>query len=459
MADNDIRDTRDSEIETPEGEASESETTTATATDESGREAESAEGELPEAESERFARINAFTHEVLDEDAVAAEVESPRARKRREREEAMQREPVFPPEVYSSANLPGARRSRRKTEEDDLDLRIEGLLFVTDVPLTGREISTLLNVPLKVVMETLRQMIKSFSRRRSALELRERIRRGTPAFIIDLKPDFRPDVQSLAAPDLAPRYLETLSLIALNQPMDQSRLVRERGSRIYDHVRVLVERGLVHKHPSGQTYALRTTPRFSSEFGLSSNPKDLKAMLAREMTPEERDLWETYKTQKREEEAERRAEREALAAERAKKVYATFGDDIDMEAEIEDELGDDWDDEPRLVKETRAYEKAVAEAAGSLETETEARDRSEDSDALVSGTGVAEDDSSGSGSWLRSEGDERSAKEVVKELLKSSPIDDDDDDDDDDEDRSDSTRLTRFQRLMLTLKARQSSRR
>ena len=127
--------------------------------------------------------------------------------------------------------------------------------------------------------------------------------------------------------------------------------------------------------------------------------------------------------------------------------------------EIEDELGDDWDDEPRLVKETRAYEKAVAEAAGSLETETEARDRSEDSDALVSGTGVAEDDSSGSGSWLRSEGDERSAKEVVKELLKSSPIDDDDDDDDDDEDRSDSTRLTRFQRLMLTLKARQSSRR
>ncbi|MDF1667826.1 MAG: hypothetical protein P1V97_39175, partial [Planctomycetota bacterium] len=105
---------------------------------------------------------------------------------------------VFPPKIYSSSKLPGARASQAK----DLDLRIEGLLFVTDAPLTGPQISSILNVSLKKVMETLRGMIKSFARRRSALELRERIRRGRPAFVIDLKPEYRPDVKPLARPAL-----------------------------------------------------------------------------------------------------------------------------------------------------------------------------------------------------------------------------------------------------------------
>lgn len=202
---------------------------------------------------------------------------------------------VFPPKIYSSSKIPGARASQAK----DLDLRIEGLLFVTDAPLTGPQISSILNVSLKKVMETLRAMIKSFARRRSALELRERIRRGQPAFVIDLKPEYRPDVKPLARPALARRYIDTLALIALNQPVPQSRLVRERGSKIYDHVRELCEQGLVHRIKKGLSYELRTTPRFASEFGLSNNPRDLKAMLARKMTEEEKVSLEEYEEHQR----------------------------------------------------------------------------------------------------------------------------------------------------------------
>lgn len=202
---------------------------------------------------------------------------------------------VFPPKIYSSSKLPGARASQAK----DLDLRIEGLLFVTDAPLTGPQISSILNVSLKKVMETLRGMIKSFARRRSALELRERVRRGRPAFVIALKPEYRPDVKPLARPALARRYIDTLALIALNQPVPQSRLVRERGSKIYDHVRELCEQGLVHRTKKGLSYELRTTPRFASEFGLSNNPRDLKAMLARKMTDEEKANLEEYEEHQR----------------------------------------------------------------------------------------------------------------------------------------------------------------
>jgi len=172
-----------------------------------------------------------------------------------ESEEYINKSEVFPPNIYSSSRIPGARKVSQ-TDPRALDLRIEGLLFVTDAPLTGPQIARILDVRLKDVMDTLRAMIKNFARRRSALELRERILRGRPAFVIDLKPEYRPDVRPLARPALARRYIDTLALIALNQPLFQSRLVRERGSRIYDHVRTLVEQGLVARTKKGLSYEL-----------------------------------------------------------------------------------------------------------------------------------------------------------------------------------------------------------
>jgi segregation and condensation protein B len=220
----------------------------------------------------------------------AVEVSSPEAVSSEDAGE----DPVFPPNIYSSARVPGARKVQEKGSLT-LDLRIEGLLFVTDAPLTGPQIARILEVPIRDVMDTLRTMIKSFARRRSALELRERIRRGRPAFVIALKPEYRPDVKPLARPALPRRLIDTLALIALNQPLFQSRLVRERGSRIYDHVRALVDHGLVARTKKGLSYELRTTPRFSSEFGLSNNPNDMKAMLARAMTDEEKETLAEYK--------------------------------------------------------------------------------------------------------------------------------------------------------------------
>ncbi|MDF1665707.1 MAG: SMC-Scp complex subunit ScpB, partial [Planctomycetota bacterium] len=111
--------------------------------------------------------------------------------------------------------------------------------------------------------------------------------------------EYRPDVKPLARPALARRYIDTLALIALNQPVPQSRLVRERGSKIYDHVRELCDQGLVHRTKKGLSYELRTTPRFASEFGLSNNPRDLKAMLARKMTEEEEATLEEYEAHQR----------------------------------------------------------------------------------------------------------------------------------------------------------------
>jgi hypothetical protein len=81
-------------------------------------------------------------------------------------------------------------------------------------------------------------------------------------------------------PNLPPAVSETLALVALYQPVRQSELVRERGSRVYDHVRLLVERRLLQRVRRGASYVLRTTEEFASEFGIPNDADAIRRAFA-----------------------------------------------------------------------------------------------------------------------------------------------------------------------------------
>ena len=50
-----------------------------------------------------------------------------------------------------------------------------------------------------------------------------------------------------------------------------------RGPRAYDDVHTLIDMGLVHARPVGQSKELTTTPKFSEQFGVGSTKKaDIK---------------------------------------------------------------------------------------------------------------------------------------------------------------------------------------
>jgi segregation and condensation protein B len=371
---------------------------------------------------------------------LARNVEKPRRTKPKANAES-----AFPDEVYSSGRMPGAWGKRKETDDRALDLRIEGLLFVTDRPLTGPEISQLLAAPVKEVMVALRGMIKSFARRRSALELRERVRRGLPAFIIDLKPIYRPDVRPLAPPALAPRYIETLALIALNQPVPQSRLVRDRGPRVYDHVRILVERGLITKTRAGLSYKLSTTARFCSEFGLSNRPKDLQALLAEPFSVEEQ---ETY-DQVRAEERDRRRARAGLEVQasapsaadayEAPDSYQHAVEEAALELTLESEASEsDPSDAVFVVEETTDSSEPVKAPRIAPKRKRSASKPSERKS-------LREASSSSMPRGLRS---------TEMSILESDASDASDANDDE----TKSPKLTRFQKLFLELQARQSNR-
>jgi segregation and condensation protein B len=68
--------------------------------------------------------------------------------------------------------------------------------------------------------------------------------------------------------------LRTLSIIAYYQPIMQNELVRVRGDSAYDHVAILLDRGLIEKAREGRSYLLTTTPAFCDYFGFKQGDVD-----------------------------------------------------------------------------------------------------------------------------------------------------------------------------------------
>jgi segregation and condensation protein B len=81
---------------------------------------------------------------------------------------------------------------------------------------------------------------------------------------------------------LSKGVLKTLSLLAYKQPILQSELVKARGKRIYDHLRLLEALGFVEVKSYQRTKVLRTTQKFSSYFGLEGDIETIPLQLEKE---------------------------------------------------------------------------------------------------------------------------------------------------------------------------------
>lgn len=62
---------------------------------------------------------------------------------------------------------------------------------------------------------------------------------------------------------------KTLALISFKQPVKQSEVIRYRNNKAYDHIKFLEEQGFIKRIPSGRSYILTTTKKFSDYFNVS----------------------------------------------------------------------------------------------------------------------------------------------------------------------------------------------
>ena len=171
------------------------------------------------------------------------------------------------PEVQSAPTL--------VAELPDAELRaiVEGVIYVTDEPLSADQIATALQQPAAKVGRILEELTAEFNKPEHGLTIREvaggykmstkpEHHDAIRAFVKNLKPALK---LSLAA-------LETLALIAYKQPITAPEVLEVRGVQGAGVLKTLLDRKLIatsgRKQVVGKPILYKTTKEFLVQFGL-----------------------------------------------------------------------------------------------------------------------------------------------------------------------------------------------
>ena len=180
-------------------------------------------------------------------------------------------------DVQDSEEGPVAEAKEDDTKALDGKLVVEGMLFSSDKPLRIADIEEATALERGTVRSAIKKLASDYRRRNTALEV---VKVGS-RWTMQVRSEYTPVVRSVAAPEVDPRLLRTLALIAYHQPILQSDLQEMLGPKVYDHVRELKVLGLISATPKGATKVLTTTQKFPEYFGIDSAKKeDIKKFMA-----------------------------------------------------------------------------------------------------------------------------------------------------------------------------------
>ncbi|MHA1241044.1 MAG: SMC-Scp complex subunit ScpB [Promethearchaeota archaeon] len=167
-------------------------------------------------------------------------------------------------------------------EELELQLKvlrrnlIEGALYAAGRPLDVEELSTKLEIPKKEVEELVNVVAFDYLDREGALIVAQ----IGEKYQMQLRPELTETVSKFAKGGaIAERYLRTLTVIALKQPILKSTVIKLRGSGAYEHVKYLLDNDLITAVKKGRSAELNTTDKYADMFGLPKNKEELKRMM------------------------------------------------------------------------------------------------------------------------------------------------------------------------------------
>lgn len=149
---------------------------------------------------------------------------------------------------------------------------LEALLLVASEPLSPRRAAAILGLPDAQARTCLRLLMDDYHRREGGLDVIE----VGGGFRLVTRPEFDEFVARLepsrAQPPLSPAAVETLAIVAYNQPQTRMDVEGVRGVRCEGVLATLADRGLVEevgrKEGPGRPILYGTTRRFLEFFGL-----------------------------------------------------------------------------------------------------------------------------------------------------------------------------------------------
>ena len=172
--------------------------------------------------------------------------------------------------------------------------QIEAALYASGKPLNIEIISTKLEIGKKEVEELINELAFDYLDRSTALVIAQIGDR----YQMQIKSEYTEKVSKFAEGGaIAEKYLRTLTIIALKQPILKSLVIKLRGSGAYEHVKYLVDNGLIEAVKKGRSQELTTTEKYAEMFGLPKNREEMKRMMVAQLgleeDPSEENLVET----------------------------------------------------------------------------------------------------------------------------------------------------------------------
>lgn len=174
----------------------------------------------------------------------------------------------------------------QEVETAEKDLRtiqknlIEGALYAAGSPLDIEEIATKLELSKKLVEELIKEVAYEYLERSSALIIAQVGER----FQMQLRPEYTETVSKFAKGGaIAEKYLRTLTIIALKQPILKSTVIKLRGTGAYEHVKYLLDNELISAEKKGRSHELTTTDKYADMFGLPKNREELKRTMVSQL--------------------------------------------------------------------------------------------------------------------------------------------------------------------------------
>ena len=153
---------------------------------------------------------------------------------------------------------------------------IEGALYAGGRPLDIEEIATKLEISKKIVEELINEIAYDYLERDGALIIAQ----VGEKYQMQLKLEYTERVSKFAKGGaIAERYLRTLTIIALKQPILKSMVIKLRGSGAYEHVKYLLDNELISAVKKGRSHELTTTDKYSEMFGLPRDKQELKRVM------------------------------------------------------------------------------------------------------------------------------------------------------------------------------------
>ncbi len=155
-----------------------------------------------------------------------------------------------------------------------LKAKIEAVLFLSEKPISAANIAEQAGADLDLVSQCLNQLIQEYEDRESGIVID-----CANGYCMQVRDEFEELTQDILPIEIRTAVLRTLSTIALKEPILQRDLVEIRGGGVYEHVKELIDMGLVKKTKDGNSNILHTSKFFTENFKLSQNGIELQKVL------------------------------------------------------------------------------------------------------------------------------------------------------------------------------------